>query len=410
MTTSPSGSNKPVRLPSVSFSLAAIVRLHQQRSSSKNEGDPHDCRRQYVLVHERPPRGWWLPGGGIEHEDETPVHAAIRETLEEAADPLLSERGKDYLPRMTHLISLEQTLGRIRFIFRGEWLDDDNLHDGHGGVLKRPPGDGDSVEAKWIGWEEIQHIPHDRNLINTREMSPFLRNMHDPWLRGHEPHTFYESLEYATKTGEMIFGLPLKQTVSVDSDLHQYNSDDEEPIGAFFLRMKGDTPPSKKSLLRRRGRAELLVDLQCCLLIHDKNRNRFAVEKSSRRFPSSFVENQFGRTLRQLVDTMMKSFQPPRVIQDDEHNPTGLLRVEYVIHENGREATLTVFPGLQLCSLTAENDTNYDWLPATELSDDLERRLATSFVNIEGKFPCELDIIRDKEGPIKQQSAKTQSF
>lgn len=401
MMASPIGSNEPVRLPSVSFSLAAIVRLHQQRSYGKNEGDPHDFRQQYVLVHERPPRGWWLPGGGIEHEDETPVHAAIRETLEEAADTSLSERGKEYLPRMTHLISLEQTLGRIRFIFRGEWLDDDDLHDGHGGVLKRPPGDEDSVEAKWIGWEEIQQIPRDRNPMNTREMSQFLRNMHDPWLRGHEPHTFYESLEYATKSGEMIYGLPLKPTVSVDSDLHQCNSDVEGPIGAFFLRMKGDTPPSKKSLLRGRGRAELLVDLQCRLLIHDKNQNRFAVEKSSRKFPSSFVKNQFDRTLKQLVDTMMKSFQPPRVIQDDENNPTGLLRVEYIIHENGRDATLTVFPGLQLCSVTAKNDTTYEWLPATELSDDLERSLATSFVNTEGKFPCKLDIIRDTEEPIK---------
>ncbi|KAL7472804.1 hypothetical protein ACHAXS_013189 [Conticribra weissflogii] len=402
MAASPFGSSKPVRLPTVSFSLAAIVRVHHRQSSDKNEVDPLDFRQQYVLVHERPPRGWWLPGGGIEHEDETPVHAAIRETLEEAADPLLMERGDEYLPRMTHLISLEQTSGRIRFIFRGEWLDDDSVdhHNGHGGVLKRPPGDDDSIEAKWIEWEDIQHIPQNRIEKITGIGSQCLRNMHDPWLRGHEPHTFYESLEKSSKSGEMIRGLPIKQTSSVDRLTQQCKNEEKEPIGAFFLRMKGETPLLKNTLLKGRGRAELLVNLHCRLLLHDKSRNLFAVEKSSGRIPFSSVTNQFDTTLKRMVDKMIKRFQPPRLKQEDAFNPTGLLRVEHIIHENGREATLTVFPGLQLCSLTAKNDTNYDWLPADELRDDLERRLAMSSVNLDGKFPCTLDIIRDKEGPI----------
>ena len=63
--------DESILLPTISFSLAAIVRIRQEST----------CQ-QYALVHERPPRGWWLPGGGVEHKDHTPVHAAIRETVE----------------------------------------------------------------------------------------------------------------------------------------------------------------------------------------------------------------------------------------------------------------------------------------------------------------------------------------
>ncbi len=68
-------------LPTNAFSLAAIVR------SSKTQNQSQKTEQQYVLVHERFPRGWWLPGGGIEHKDSTPVDAAVRETIEEAALP-----------------------------------------------------------------------------------------------------------------------------------------------------------------------------------------------------------------------------------------------------------------------------------------------------------------------------------
>ncbi len=70
-------------LTSNAYSLAAIVRSSKTGSQSQHQKK----QQQYVLVHELFPRGWWLPGGGIEHKDSTPVDAAVRETMEEAAVP-----------------------------------------------------------------------------------------------------------------------------------------------------------------------------------------------------------------------------------------------------------------------------------------------------------------------------------
>ncbi len=54
---------------------------------------------------------------------------------------------------MTHLISLEQSPGRIHFMFRAEWIDEYAKYlDSHGStlksVLKCPPGDDDSIESR----------------------------------------------------------------------------------------------------------------------------------------------------------------------------------------------------------------------------------------------------------------------
>jgi hypothetical protein len=90
------------------------------------------------------------------------------------------------LPSMTHLIFLEQSPGRMRFIFCGEWIDEyvENL-DGHGSTLKSvlqcPPGDDDSIESRWITWDEGQCL-HEQNQIGCSNF-PTIQFISDPWLR-----------------------------------------------------------------------------------------------------------------------------------------------------------------------------------------------------------------------------------
>ena len=97
---------KTTVVPTISFSLAAIVRTQDPGGTAVSAFLASQEVPQYALVHERKNRGWWLPGGGIESYDDTPVDAAVRETMEEASSASEFDRGganfSPPLPTMTH--------------------------------------------------------------------------------------------------------------------------------------------------------------------------------------------------------------------------------------------------------------------------------------------------------------------
>ena len=384
-------------IPTVSYSLAAIVRKKKEQQQPNHNDTKYP--QQYVLVHERPPRGWWLPGGGVEHHDLTPVDAAIRETVEEAGCatllPLLPSietsptTNDDYsskvLPSMTHLISLEHSPGRIRFIFRGEWNDDsiDN-----NSILKCIPDD-ESIEAKWITFDEVQCLKErKRGSSNTTE-NRF--HMSDPWLRGHEPKTFFGLLERSWQEDQPIPGLQVyKMNLSGGIDIQQ----DHTLIGAFFGRRTDNTYDEKViDDLNYNGRAALLTHFKCHLLVYDKLQKVFTTD-------TSIVSNHHQMTLKELVDDKLAGYASLPY----EENDVGLLRVEYVIHDNGREATLTVFPFVCLSATEVAHQAT-SWVPIDELSDPLERRLAEIVMDDDRRRDTclNIDILRDTEGPRKQK-------
>ncbi len=351
-------------LPSNAFSLAAIVRS----SKLQNQSQHQENEQQYVLVHERFPRGWWLPGGGIEHKDATPVDAAVRETIEEAALPHCRN-----LPVMTHLLALEQTPGRIRFIFRGEWCDDDEQS-----ILKCPPGDDDSIEAKWVTWDEVnsfkrrrKHVPREQWLDDSSDDPHQLSSrtsVSHPWLRGHEPLTFFGMLEQSNDT---IPGLKVCQ-----------EGEEDEVVGAFFSRESINNEALKTLTIQ--GRAVFLIHLKCHLIAYDSENKQFALMEE-------YVGDQSKETLRQLADEMLSQFT-------SLGSETGLLRVEYVAHENGREATLTVFPYV----ITSSNhvfQNDVKWFSKDELTDSLDQQLAAQLLAGQSNF-ASLNILRDTEGEM----------
>ena len=120
---------------------------------------------------------------------------------------------------MTHLLSVQQSFGRVRFIFRGEWFDDSNT------ALKLPPGDGESIDAKWVTVDEVKSLPVNRRSKNHTPSVTSGQWGEHPWLRGHEPITFFEMLKRRWAKDESVPGLP----VHTDSTIH--NSD---VIGAFL--------------------------------------------------------------------------------------------------------------------------------------------------------------------------------
>ena len=420
-------------LPTVSYSLSAIVRIKKDGNNTAHEyalvHDKVDAaarkraeekaarkEQQYTLVHEKPPRGWWLPGGGVEHRDITPVDGAIREALEEAGSPSLShmlplftttqtnedikEDELQLLPSMSHLLSLEQSPGRQRFIFRGEWIDDDdttnysaadNSNTHNCNILKCPPGDDESEEAQWVTLDEVKQIT-TRQRGDTTQVesdSTFLRQMKDPWLRGHEPVTFFGLLEYAWQQNEVVPGLPVyKMNLSGNVE------EEEEVIGAFFGR---HTLDEESQLVYHGSRSALLTHLKCSLLVYDKSLQVFAIDQATNTFPSSFVSDQNEMSLKKLVDDMISYYNPSHPSADDAS--VGLLRVQHIIHENGREATLTVYPYIILADTSEISHDEIDWVPINELSIPLEKRLAEVIMDdnqMKEKY-LSLEVLRDKE-------------
>eukprot|EP00804_Cyclotella_cryptica_P013279 CCRYP_007036-RA/>CCRYP_007036-RA protein AED:0.43 eAED:1.00 QI:0/0/0/0.5/1/1/2/0/390 len=376
--------------PTVAFSLAAIAR---RQSLDQNDAGNQDLPQQYLLVHEKPPRGWWLPGGGVEHQDTTPVEAAVRETLEEASrtDPKYSrsQRDQTLLPVMTHLLALQQTPGRIRFIFCGEWLDEST--GGGKSVLKLPPGDDDSIEAKWVTLDDVRCLSEGNRKPHS---SPITGEWRDRWLRGQEPITFFGILESSRSKGVSIPGLSVSNTLFECTD----NKDNNRSIGAFFERKRKPTENSKRTLIYHRGRAALMTHLRARLLIYKEKEEKFAIDDKTLRFPSSHVTNQFQQTLRQLVDEMISDVLPEGSTRDS--NRTGTLRMEYTIHSNGTEATLTVFSYVIISpkdSVTLSRDTikwKMKWVTIHELLDSVEKDLAKAVAKKGGNL-----MHRQKSGP-----------
>lgn len=392
----------------ISFSLAAIVRRRTQQSQEQLQP------QEYAIVHEKPPRGWWLPGGGIEHVDATPVDAAIRETVEEAGSPSLlplpntlsqPAAAQDMpemrsLPSMTHLLSLEQTPGRIRFIFRGEWVDD-SVGD-TSKILKIPPGDEESIEAKWITWDEVLHFEERKKRIGMNKPPPMLQSISDPWLRGHEPITFFGMLEFAHQKDGPVPGLPVHMMNLRGKGIEH---EDQNVIGAIFGQIQSDCSDQSNvdaGLISCGSRAALITHLRCRMIVYNKSEQKFAIDNTTKSFPSPCVNDQNDMTLKQLVDGVIADFVP-KSGDYSKNKDVGLLRVEHIMHGNRREATLTVFPFL--CLHSTEESTSgktISWVSAKHLSDDIDRKLAETILDNQiGKQYLNLDILRDDEGPIK---------
>eukprot|EP00585_Thalassiosira_rotula_P003454 CAMPEP_0196143916 /NCGR_PEP_ID=MMETSP0910-20130528/14015_1 /TAXON_ID=49265 /ORGANISM="Thalassiosira rotula, Strain GSO102" /LENGTH=432 /DNA_ID=CAMNT_0041405425 /DNA_START=221 /DNA_END=1519 /DNA_ORIENTATION=+ len=426
--------NDEVLIPSMSFSLAAVVRKQRQHQPSQ---------QQYAMVHEKPPRGWWLPGGGIEHKDDTPVHGAIRETLEEAGAPSLlpllplasqsmmrrmaeeeEEPKLRLLPSMTHLLSLQQSRGRLRFIFRGEWIDDvgdcDNetavSDDEPKSILKCLPGDEESMESKWLTWDEIQCLEEKKgkkggkratSQLQPTNTSKAVQCFSDPYLRGHEPLEFYGMLERSWQENASVPGIPVHM---MDFSKELKAQREEGVTGAFFGRMENTSNKSNQTLIVHGRRAALLVHFKCRLVLYDMNQQRIALDAETKKFPSSHVKDQNNVTLKELVHGMIKGFVTRPRKEDREnkkHYRVGMLRVEHVIHANGREATLTVFPVVCFSPAdgvhpTGRADRALNWVSGEEIGDNLERNLAKAVLAEKSgeNNVCSLSILRDKEGPL----------
>ena len=72
--------------------------------------------------------------------------------------------------------------------------------------------------------------------------------------------------------------------------------------------------------------------------------------------------------------------------------------MEHIIHANGRDATLTVYPFVLINSEINTGDGSMRWVSANELSDPLERRLADTVIADKRKDKYfSLDILKDKE-------------
>ena len=347
-------------LPSNAFSLAAIVRS----SKTQTRNNDHN-QQQYVLVHEKYPRGWWLPGGGMEYKDSTPVDAAVRETMEEAAAPNCNE-----VPIMTHLLSLEQSPGRIRFIFRGEWSDDNNTY------LKCAPGDDESIEAKWVTWDELNKFNRRRRRHGQRtnddsdnQLSSTMIVSH-PWLRGHEPLTFFGMLEKSQQNNSV----PGLEVLDLD--------DQKNVVGAYFSQLDAYHQSTEGEVVQNLtgGRDTFLINLHCRLFIYDRENQHFAVL-------SKTIDNQYEQTLRQVTNELISHFSSSLL-------ESGLLRIEYT-SENENESTLTVFP-YAIISSNLDSSIDIAWASKDDLTDSLDRKLAAILTRGKGNL-ADLNILKDTE-------------
>lgn len=142
---------KPALL--ASFSLVAI-------ESPQRKG-------QFVLVHEKDERGWWLPGGGVD-AGQTLQEAALRESEEEAGCAIA----------LTGVLRVEYSFDRLRVIWVGEPLDAD-------APLKSVP-DKESRGAAWV------------SLAETTDISDGNADVEHCWLRGSEPKDWFRQLSEAT--------------------------------------------------------------------------------------------------------------------------------------------------------------------------------------------------------------------
>lgn len=103
----------------------------------------HPTTKDFLMVHEKQDRGWWIPGGGVEQE-ESFEQAAIRETLEEAGINIRLEG----ILRVE--FSNEDDYARMRVIYFAVPIEEYQ-------TLKTTP-DEHSQGAKWLSYKQIKTL------------------------------------------------------------------------------------------------------------------------------------------------------------------------------------------------------------------------------------------------------------
>jgi len=173
----------------------------------------------------------------------------------------------------------------------------------------------------------------------------------------------------------------------------------EEATGAFFGRLPCLDQYEKTAALTYHKRAALLTHLKCRLIVYSKSEHLFAVDTETNMFPCRTVTDQNETTLKELADEMIKDVAS----KCDGRYQAGLLRVEHVLHDNGREATLTVFPVCHVFPLNGTDSCLSEtsrWTTEDKLSDQLERELARAVIADQDRERyLHYDVLRDEEGP-----------
>lgn len=127
---------------------------------------------------------------------------------------------------------------------------------------------------------------HKQNQIGCSNF-PSIQFISDPWLRGHEPITFFGLLDRYWRKNLPVPGLKVHPMNLIDELNHHH----DEVTGSFFGRMgRTETSESEKAVhLTYHGRAALLTHLQCRLLVYNENQNSFAIYDSTNTFPASLL-------------------------------------------------------------------------------------------------------------------------
>ena len=149
------------------FSLAVVERQMK------------DTVKEFVLVHEKDDRGWWLPGGGVDF-NQTLDEGCTREAMEEA--------GVDV--RITGVLRIEVSqYGRMRVIYHAEAKDAHVPLKGHPGGMPGP--DKESKGATWSTANDVKQMSKRKKSVKA--IMKF--GEEDLHLRGPEPLYWYKYLD-----------------------------------------------------------------------------------------------------------------------------------------------------------------------------------------------------------------------
>ena len=127
-----------------------------------------DEPREFVLVHEKDERGWWLPGGAVD-AGQMLDEAAIRESVEEAG--CRSETAG------VLRVEFSRRDGRLRVIWLARPLDDAPL---------KTVADKESRGARWLSLADCVRL--DGGLLQEEGSDTPVEHC---WMRGDEPLTWF---------------------------------------------------------------------------------------------------------------------------------------------------------------------------------------------------------------------------
>ena len=133
-------------------------------------------QRQFVLVHEKEERGWWLPGGAVDAGQTLP-EAAIRESVEEAG--CSSET--------TGVLRVEYSRrdGRLRLVWLARPLDEAPL---------KTVADKESRGARWMSYDECVQL--DAGSFKDKGSGTPVEHC---WMRGGEPLAWFGFMSRAER-------------------------------------------------------------------------------------------------------------------------------------------------------------------------------------------------------------------